>query len=1270
MALVSPFFNLYTDFQRQAGDQPLGKEIVMPYSFRILLSVTAISSFVGAEAVPYGLGSWPENGRGNHRALVRVEQTASSAVQVRVPWRRWDSEFARRAVVVIDESTQQPVKNVAWYNVTKESGDVVFQPATVPGDYGIYYMPYTQPETQDNSWSGRYLPNVVTVDAEWLNRHGLHDPTPMPERVALPEDSTPPMVFFNKQPGGYVAGSDLMLYGFPKPFGENQYTVQYAVRFDNASGPCSTVTLLSQNERSRHSDGYVCAIHCRDGRIYLGINRKDNASGATLAWTEHGLPADWGPGHPGRVTARAEVLPDQTRITLVYEGSHQGKAIRHEQVVADDSPQRFITGGAPVFAMHPGDRASTTAVQIEALRILRDRDQQEIFTTSASNAAEKSPNFSTLPKARLISMQARDEFNRLYPMGVIATARETQELLEKHPGQQALFFSEDRTNPVMMTEEIPVTWAQEGPKRAVTGKAQPDEYYAFQIGVWAARAAIEDVRVAFSDLLDSSGNTVVKAGDFTCYNITGVDQFGKPFTKKFPVPQGQVRSLWCGVPIPPTAAGKLTGTITVTPRDGVAAKIAVELTVAGAKIANHGDNEPWRMSRIRWLNSTIGHDDSLIPPPYTPVAYEPQGNFFRVLGRRIHMDGDGLPSQIESFGREILSRPIRFEITAGGKALPWSAEPTRLIRRSASTVELETRSRADGLDLTVRTATDFDGSQTVEIALRAKGTVQLDDAALVVPVRAEVASFLTGLGYRANNCPDAWDWKWNPDYPNNNLWLGRIEAGLGLKMLPRTELWAVQPNVFKRSFKEGLFDSWHNEGNGGARVVRQQAPDGDGSVVVRIFTGAMALKANEEKRWRFRLFVTPFKPLRDDHWNHRYTWDGASSKPGMIVHYHHGNPYNPFINYPFIRAKEFKQEFARRQSLKQNATLYYTVGILSNHVPELLMFKSLGDEILASDTMVAGTGGVTINSAGGGYPWLREHLGSGYAPAWLCQISKGQLDTAVGTNGDSRLANYYVEGLNWLRKEVGPVGLYFDGIGYGRETMLRVMRILSRDNPDYIAVYHAGDGFANQYSSDRSSIVANALEHLPFFSQLMFGEFCDFSGPPGYWATELSGLPFGMDNQYHPAPADRDWVFREMLFGGTSSSGWATYGSVIRDFWDRWGMMGTKMYGWWDDRNPVTTDRKDVLATAYVKEGKTLIALASWSGEPVKVHLTFDWKRLGLDPQKARLVSYPLTFRGTTVPLHGKEVTIPLQPAQEFRPTDTIPIKPEWGWLLSLEAAH
>ena len=46
--------------------------------------------------------------------------------------------------------------------------------------------------------------------------------------------------------------------------------------------------------------------------------------------------------------------------------------------------------------------------------------------------------------------------------------------------------------------------------------------------------------------------------------------------------------------------------------------------------------------------------------------------------------------------------------------------------------------------------------------------------------------------------------------------------------------------------------------------------------------------------------------------------------------------------------------------------------------------------------------------------------------------------------------------------------------------------------------------------------------------------------------------------------------------------------------------------------SPCKTTYPDILATAYVKREKTLIAVASWASENVDVRLIVDWKSLGL----------------------------------------------------------
>jgi len=84
----------------------------------------------------------------------------------------------------------------------------------------------------------------------------------------------------------------------------------------------------------------------------------------------------------------------------------------------------------------------------------------------------------------------------------------------------------------------------------------------------------------------------------------------------------------------------------------------------------------------------------------------------------------------------------------------------------------------------------------------------------------------------------------------------------------------------------------------------------------------------------------------------------------------------------------------------------------------------------------------------------------------------------------------------------------------------------------------------------------------------------------------------------------------------------------------------------------VVVDNPEVLATTYRRDGKAMIALASWADEPVDVRLTIDWKALGLDGKSA------------TLRAPGIEN---FQPAKTFSPAGTIRVDPRKGWILLVE---
>ena len=417
-----------------------------------------------------GAGSWdPESGLGNHRAVVRVEalpapkaplpkkgagKTGSApsyvkpaAVRVTIPWRRRDTEPEKKNVIVFDAATGEKVLNVLPLSVTRESGEFVFEPRTVPGDYYFYYMPYKS-EGRKNYPNVKYDPPQATADAAWLTANNL--------------------------------------------------------------------------------------------------------------------------------------------------------------------------------------------------------------STSDPKAALSS----AIPAAGFVRLESVDDFDMFTAMEEIATAAEVKALLDRHPDASYLLFPENPSMSIRMTDDLARHWTDPGWQ----GGRQIDGHYGdfatFQIGVWAARQAIEDLEVKFSDYVwrpfnnetgDPAKPAVIPASALTCFNTGGIGWDGQAFRKKVPVDKGKVQALWCGIQIPPNArSGVYEGTVTITPKGLPSTILSLPLWV-GMEPRLSGwspyDN-PYHLARLRWLDSTLYQDDGIVPP-YTPLKVDRLT--VGCLGRSLTIGRDGFPALIRSY---------------------------------------------------------------------------------------------------------------------------------------------------------------------------------------------------------------------------------------------------------------------------------------------------------------------------------------------------------------------------------------------------------------------------------------------------------------------------------------------------------------------------------------------------------------------------------------------------------------------------------------------
>jgi len=88
------------------------------------------------------------------------------------------------------------------------------------------------------------------------------------------------------------------------------------------------------------------------------------------------------------------------------------------------------------------------------------------------------------------------------------------------------------------------------------------------------------------------------------------------------------------------------GSATIKCANASPTRISIILTVNNESLADGGISEPWKQTRLTWLNSTLAQDNKVIAP-YTDLQL--QNKTISLLGRKVILNEDGLPGQIQTF---------------------------------------------------------------------------------------------------------------------------------------------------------------------------------------------------------------------------------------------------------------------------------------------------------------------------------------------------------------------------------------------------------------------------------------------------------------------------------------------------------------------------------------------------------------------------------------------------------------------------------------------
>ncbi len=824
-----------------------------------------------------------------------------------------------------------------------------------------------------------------------------------------------------------------------------------------------------------------------------------------------------------------------------------------------------------------------------------------------------------LSYAKVIAIESRTAFDSFYPMEVIATKTEERLLLQKR-NNVLMLFPEDRRYPIRMQHDIPYRWISRKATHSFNGTADRNEYYTFQVGAWASVKEIKRLRFSY----DNAPFPV------TCINAEGKDSRGKYFRKQIDIAKGDVQALWFGVDIPENAkAGNYDFTIQFS-ADGIPAQaIRVRLQVTSNVIANRGDDERWRHSRLRWLNSTRGIEDMPIAPY---KALKVQSKKVSGINGEVLLDDNGLPQSITAHGTSILNKAVAFVVET--KEGIQSLLPSRFTFTHTAGEKVSWKASAESPSIAVvcEGSMESDGYLHYNLSCSLKKDITVKDIRLELPVKKDIAQYFMGMGLPGMNAPDRYSWKWKG--PQDAFWTGNTHAGIYCELRG-----ATYSGPLLNLYHPAPPPAWYNEDKGGFTIRTEEQ-----TVTYTTYSGAHDLKAGDSLCFEFALLITPVKPLdpRSQFINRYYHGsfpmsESAELEKGIkIINIHHANSINPYINYPFTTADTIRMVTDHYHRLGMKVKLYYTIRELSNQVTELWALRSLGTEIF-------------VGGKGGGYTWLREHLQDNYTPQWFTNIvGYPESDAALLTSGDSRWYNYYIEGLYWLVKHTDIDGLYLDDVAFDREMLKRMRRVMNEVKPGCLIDLHSNTGFskgpATQY-----------MEYFPFIDKLWFGESFQYNKmSPANWLIETSGIPFGLMGDMLQGGGN---PWRGMIYGMTSRYPWITDGVIcepqnIWKLWDDFGIADADMVGYWSEHPLVTSSDPKVLATAYRRDNKLLISVASWAKDTAMVYLNIDWERVGWKPSQ-------VLFKAPEIQN--------FQPAAQWIENEAIPVAPLQGWLLEAD---
>jgi len=709
--------------------------------------------------------------------------------------------------------------------------------------------------------------------------------------------------------------------------------------------------------------------------------------------------------------------------------------------------------------------------------------------------------------------------------------------------------------------------------------------------------------------------------NISCINTDVVDKFGSRKTQSIKLKANVIQPLFFTVKAEKIGKREESCKITInTERESRSFDLLFSVMIN--PVENSGYNDLWRLARLNWLNSDLCIDDNVVLPYISPVA---EGNRLLVLGREIELADSGMPVQIYSKFNEaveiekdvqkmLFERPVGFFVN--GDALSGQAVSRNIFEnRIESFFVCDT----DDYSASVSSVLRYEGLMEYSVKITPKKDFKADNVSLDFYVSPECSGLMHGLGHRASGAENL-SFKWDNQKQQDSIFIGSVNCGMRVKFKAENY---IRPliNIFYKNLPLRVpAETWDNNGKGGISVIRD-----DTCTHISAFTGEYVFRKNEVREFLFEIHITPLKPIDyKKAFSVRYCHNNKlrdeikeidrAEKNGLThVIFHQGNMIMPFINYPFYETDRLKNAVNYAAEKNIGIKLYYTEREHSNHMAETFVYKALGDEIILRKKGVSHSWQKEVPQ------WLIDNFGEDIIPGWFVKYKHGKYkndhDISFIVRPDTRLDNYYIEGLNWLVENIGIKGIYIDDTSLDRTTLERAKKILQKTN-----------GLIDMHMWNHEEVRAGDVscmnlytEILPFLDSVWLGEgFFYKKYSPEYLLAEVSGIPYGVTGQMLEGGGD---LYLGMLYGMNNRYGWHYKNAVhMYKLWDDFGIAESRMLGYWHSKNPVKTDNSKVLATVYLKKDEALVCLYNFSDKMESFSLSLNKELLGFKQKNAQRI--------------------------------------------------